>query len=358
VINIILVVDAFIIMIIFLDSNLSYDDMGKITLVSAEKINFKGYFKMKKSILIISVVILTVCCYISLNAQSQSQILSTIKKIDNNMSKGKISYTENQNKYDIVYSGNKYFIYYKLADSKCADASDGKNYFFISYAGPHGNLDHVTISDKEGSNYTADSRIVYSIAPKASFGEGRGLSVLSNPRIDKKDGKIILTGYLSDNISKIVAELNPKYDFLADKIYRYTEDGIIGSTWICGVPKKVDGIYIATKSTYEINLEKLKDINYYEIKSASFKAPPEDELKVDWAKCSLIRDTRFGKEHTVNYDKEDLPNNITLDELYKLSKRKLEEDVYIPVISCLIFIILIFFILKRIKQLRKNKPRK
>jgi len=313
--------------------------------------------------MIINIVVL-LCLPFSLFAQSQQQILDTIRNIDNNMSKGEIVFFVNGvQKNKITYEYNKYVSEVTNGNNSynITSYSDGKNYFSFS-------KNDVIIEDKETRSYNVDNCAISGISAKASWGEGRGLSALSDLSIEEKNGKKILVGYLHDK-TKIIAELEPQYDFLASKIDRYRKNGNIGATWICSNPKKIDGIYIATMSTYVVKLPHYTNNKKVEILEASFKKPAESKLKLDWLSKDLIHDARFGQSNLITFLRKDLPSDVTLDKLFELSKKELEDKSKIAkkikdenrtkkigvILASLLLILLMFLIIKKSYKSRQNK---
>ena len=273
---------------------------------------------------------------ISLFSATEQEIITKLKEIDKAMAQGSISYKNTVfNEKNVKKTSARSLVYDSKGRTKSTteiiqpdntkeylfDYVDDKNNFIISTKSKSAEIvnktDYVFITQFRFSGISANPSLQY----------GRGITLLENLKIDPI--KNIATGNIGDY--RIVAHLNPKLDYAAYKLERIFEVTHPGPRFLSksemnnSKPILIDGkYYIFSKSTRTYsNPDRRADS---EIISATFKTPDEKDYIFDWNKNTFerITDARGSREQdlAVKYKKSELPEGITLDELLKITKRK------------------------------------
>lgn len=246
-------------------------------------------------------------------AQAQD-VIGNIKEIDSQMKQGTIVYTTSEKSgrksrdCELYYSKDgKYNHKISYSDGLSMDFYfDGSNYFIYNKA-------NNQVEYKPNDSLLPDKlSIFFKISPMPNAIYGRGLSELSDVTYNNSTNEI--TGYL-DNNTKIVAKLEPKYQYAASSIKRYMKDRLIMEI------KNTNPILVDNK--YYIFSESDGLIYKTKIKSATFREPTKDSYTFDMKKNNhVVIDTREG--NPVHY--QTMPDNTDPESLRKLSKKKLEEQ--------------------------------
>jgi len=304
---------------------------------------------MKK--IVLSLVVLLLCvlgyaqtvvctdeyCKLSYEPNSEEKkVIEEIKRIDNEMLQGTVevegkSDRKNQDKSlpytikrwnKIYYSKDGLFrdntFYYQTDGlTKCNLYFDGKDYVEV-----YDNQIELSNSEFFNNNLYNKSESLFYVINYPSIYYGRGLSYLKDISYNKERREI--SGIWLDG-SKMVATVDPNYQYVATSIKRYGSDNKFIGSWVNSKPLLVDGkYYILTNSIFTtIFGQTVKNIL-----SATFNPPKKSDYTYDIKKYKgNIIDLRDEKNPAI-YMPGELKNK-SLDEIAKITKEKVERKLAI-----------------------------
>jgi len=256
---------------------------------------------------------------------AKEDVILKIKKIDDAMNQGTVKYTCDTEMFDgtkdlyqhtLVYKGK---MYKNTATHKtdrkrdCIYYSDGKTPFSIG--------DNEKMYYKTDLLYSKKDSFLTRIAPNANFSFGRGLSLLSNLSYDEKTNEAI--GY-TDKGLKVVAKVDPKYQFLAYDIRVFATNDTILSAFKNSNPFLADNKYYVYLDSENI-VDRIR-FNNTKIESITFKKPNVKDYKYDDSldKDLYVRDSRT--DNMVIYSPGEIPKGTSLEKLTEMSKEIAENE--------------------------------
>ena len=266
--------------------------------------------------LIIGTIIMASCSF-------ADDVLSKIKEIDDQMYHGTIEYNVLSESRPFnepqPLQGRQLIAYSSNGNYKEEDRSLGIRMFYNDDTAIQLNESYIRLMTKEKN--IKSSRI---LGNTPSMRYGRGLSELSDIKFDSS--KNIVTGIFGGD-RKIVAEVDPSYQYIADNITVYNNKGIIIGKITNSKPVLVDDkYYIYSNSVYSNMIVKNND-QTIEIISATFKEPDAKNLVFDRDKYNDIRafdDFRLPEGVSVTYEKGEIPLSMSYDDILKESQKRME----------------------------------
>ena len=280
---------------------------------------------MKNFFYCVVLLILSIAIY------AQNNVLKEIKDIDSKMSYGTVKYTVLVNTKNVdlsdVYGDLKVvpvtkvdneLVYYSNDKYKKITATfnindkttDSVDYYDGKYIVRIDNDNATIINANVSSN-----NISIGIGAEPSFCYGRGLSKYDGLKYNKETEEIYC--YDRNNSKfKIVAKVDPKLQYAATNIKFYYNDKVLGEIENSN-PILVDNKYYI----YSNSVQKIGPNNKYNILSATFKKPNEKDCIFDLKNNKLdIIDSRIENVAPIRY-KADTVANLTLDDIFELTKR-------------------------------------